>query len=158
MEAPKPAPRPSTTVEQTMNWPQEAIKLYQTLGWNRIQAIALTANLMWESGGNKFNTIKFDAVGDKGKSHGAGQWNETAGRFGLLKDFATKRGKPYSDPETQLLFLDHELHTTERRAGVLLRSAETIEEAIAACIKIWRPSIPHTEKRLAIARKLLLGV
>jgi hypothetical protein len=155
---PKPAVEAPVALEQTMNWPQEAIKLYQTLGWNRIQAIALTANLMWESGGNKFNTIKFDAVGDKGKSHGAGQWNETAGRFGLLKDFATKRGKPYSDPETQLLFLDHELHTTERRAGVLLRSAETIEEAIAACIKIWRPSIPHTEKRLAIARKLLLGV
>jgi hypothetical protein len=54
-----------------------------------------------------------------------------------------------------LMFLDWELHNTERRAGILLKEASTIEDAIDACIKIWRPSIPHTDKRLAIARKLL---
>lgn len=148
---------PPVRLEQSKNWPQEAIKLYETLGWSHIQAVALTANLMWESSGNTRSppTILFDISGDRGKSHGAGQWNETAGRFKLLTDFATRRGKDWKDPETQLLFLDHELHTTERRAGVLLRACQNIEEAVAACIKIWRPSIPHTEKRLAIARKLL---
>jgi hypothetical protein len=150
-----PPPGAPVRLEQTMNWPKEAIKLYQTIGWSHLQSVALVANLMWESGGNRFNTIKFDAVGDKGKSHGAGQWNETAGRFKLLTDYATRRGKEWIDPETQLLFLDHELNTTERRAGALLKAAETIEDAIAACIKIWRPSIPHTDKRLAIARKLM---
>jgi hypothetical protein len=142
------------------NAPQWAIALYESLGWSHIQAVALTANLMWESGGNRFNTIHFDAHGDRdrdgiARSHGAGQWNEKAGRYKLLTDFATRRGKEWKDPETQLLFLDHELHTTERRAGVLLRAAQNIEEAIAACIQVWRPSIPHTDKRLAIARKLM---
>lgn len=158
----KPAPAPTSRPEQSMNeptWPSKAIKLYQDLGWSKTQAIALTANLMWESGGNSRYppTIVFDAKGDRGKSHGAGQWNETAGRFGLLKDFAIKRGKEWTDPETQLLVLDHELHTTERKAGTLLKASETIEEAISACIKIWRPSIPHADRRLAIARKLMGG-
>jgi hypothetical protein len=152
---PKPAVEAPVAPEQTMNWPQKAIKLYETLGWSHLQSVALVANLMWESGGNRLNTIKFDAVGDKGKSHGAGQWNETAGRFKLLQDFATRKNKPWQDEITQLMFLDWELHNTERRAGILLKEASTIEDAIDACIKIWRPSIPHTDKRLAIARKLL---
>jgi hypothetical protein len=163
----KPAHGAPVASEQTMNRPdpvknapQWAIALYESLGWSHIQAVALTANLMWESGGNRFNTIHFDAHGDRdrdgiARSHGAGQWNEKAGRYKLLTDFATRRGKEWKDPETQLLFLDHELHTTERRAGVLLRAAQNIEEAIAACIQVWRPSIPHTDKRLAIARKLM---
>jgi hypothetical protein len=166
-EATKPAVEAPVASEQTMNKPdpvknapQWAIALYESLGWSHIQAVALTANLMWESGGNRFNTIHFDAHGDRdsggvARSHGAGQWNEKAGRYKLLTDFATRRGKTWKDPETQLLFLDHELHTTERRAGVLLRAAQNIEEAIAACIQVWRPSIPHTDKRLAIARKLM---
>jgi hypothetical protein len=166
-QPPKPAVEAPVASEQIVNRPdpvrnapQWAIALYESLGWSHIQAVALTANLMWESGGNRFNTIHFDAHGDRdrdgiARSHGAGQWNEKAGRYKLLTDFATRRGKEWKDPETHLLFLDHELHTTERRAGVLLRAAQNIEEAIAACIQVWRPSIPHTDKRLAIARKLM---
>jgi hypothetical protein len=146
-----------TGSEQTKNWPLEAIKLYETLGWSKLQSVALVANLVWESGGNQVKpyTIKFDASGDAGKSHGAGQWNEKAGRFDLLKTFAVSKFKPWTDPETQLLYLDHELHTTERKAGVLLRAATTIEEAVAAAIQVWRPSVPHADRRLAIARSLM---
>jgi hypothetical protein len=150
--------------EQTKNWPLEAIKLYETLGWSKLQSVALVANLVWESGGNqkKPYTINFQAHGDKDKnglhrSHGAGQWNDTpkVQRFQLLEAFATKRGKTWTDPETQLLFLDHELHTTERKAGVALRAATTIEDAVTAAIQVWRPSVPHADRRLAIARTLL---
>jgi hypothetical protein len=160
----KPAVEPPVAPEQIVNKPdpvrnapQWAIALYESLGWSHIQAVALTANLMWESGGNRLNTIKFDAVGDAGHSHGAGQWNDMpkVQRFQGLQDFATRRGRKWTDPETQLLWLDHELATTERRAGVALRAATTIEQAMDACIKIWRPSIPHADKRLAIAKKLL---
>jgi peptidoglycan hydrolase-like protein with peptidoglycan-binding domain len=156
-QPPKPAVEPPVASEQTVNKPdpvrnapQWAIALYESLGWSHIQAVALTANLMWESGGNRFNTIHFDTKGG-----GAGQWIDS--RFKDLTYFATRRNKKWNDPETQLLFLDWELHNTERRAGILLKACETIEEAIAACIKIWRPGIPHTDKRLAIARKLLGG-
>jgi hypothetical protein len=153
----KPAHGAPVASEQTVNRPDPvrnapewAIALYESLGWSHIQAVALTANLMWESGGNRFNTIHFDTKGG-----GAGQWIDS--RFKDLTYFATRRNKKWNDPETQLLFLDWELHNTERRAGILLKACENIEEAIAACIKIWRPGIPHTDKRLAIARKLLGG-
>jgi hypothetical protein len=167
-EPPKAAVEPPVAVEQTVNKPDPvrnapawAIALYESLGWSHIQAVALTANLIWESGGNRHTpmTIKFDAVGDAGHSHGAGQWNDMPNvqRFQGLQAFATRRGRSWGDAETQLLWLDHELATTERRAAALLRASTTIEDAINACIKIWRPSIPHTERRLAIARKLLNG-
>jgi hypothetical protein len=167
-QPPKPAVEPPVAVEQTVNKPdpvrnapQWAIALYESLGWSHIQAVALAANLVFESGGNQRvpMTIIWDAVGDGGHSHGAGQWNDMpkVQRFQGLQDFATRRGRSWGDAETQLLWLDHELATTERRAAAQLRAATTIEDAIAACIKIWRPSIPHTEKRLAIARKLLNG-
>jgi hypothetical protein len=162
-------PEPTSGLEQTTNKPdivkdppKWAIAYFESLGWSHLQAVALTANLMWESGGNarKPKTIVFDAHGDKDssgvyRSHGAGQWNEKAGRFGLLTAFADKRGKLWSDPETQLAFLSHELETTERKAGVALRAAQTIEDAVDAAIKVWRPSIPHADKRLAIAKALL---
>jgi hypothetical protein len=153
-------PEPTSGQEQTKNpWsdPKAAVKLYKSLGWSDVAAAALPANLVWESGGNQDNpdTIRFEAVGDAGNSIGAGQWNKAGGRQQLLLDFAAKRGKTWKDPETQLLYLDHELHTTERKAGVALRAATTLEEAVAACILIWRPGTPHADKRLAIAKALL---
>lgn len=157
VQEPKPIPvkEPSTAPYD----PADAVKFYQSLGWTRIQAIALVANLMFESGGNVKNTIIFDAKGDKDadgihRSHGAGQWNERAGRYQQLQTFAEKAGKPWTDPHTQLAFLDHELSTTERRAGVSLRAATTLEDAVSAAIGIWRPSIPHADMRLAVAKKL----
>ena len=153
--APAPAPKYG---------PKEAVKLYESIGWSHLHAAAICANLVWESGGNQDNpdTIRFDAHGDKDKngvyrSHGAGQWNDTekVQRFQLLEAFAKKRGKQWTDPETQLLFLDHELHTTEKKAGAALKASTTIEDAVAACIQIWRPSAPHTDKRLVLAKALM---
>lgn len=166
------APGPIVGPEQNKNDlsdPREAVKFYQSLGeigWSKVQAVALVANLLWESGGNTLKPppgrIKFNAVGDKDKnghyqSFGAGQWNRKAGRFGLLETFAKGKGTDWQDGETQLAFLNHELHSTERKAGTLLRAAATLEEAMAAAIKVWRPSIPHIDRRLAIARKLMDG-
>ena len=171
--APKPAPvapEPTVGLEQTINTPpdlaipQEAAKFFQSLGWSKIQAVVLVANLLWESGGNTHKPPKliWSARGDKDKngnhqSFGAGQWNRKAGRFQQLDDFSKKRGANWQDGESQLAFLNHELCTTERKAGALLRASTTLEEAMAAAIQIWRPSIPHTDRRLAIARKLMDG-
>jgi peptidoglycan hydrolase-like protein with peptidoglycan-binding domain len=160
----KLAVAPPVAVEQTVNVhppiknaPEWAIAYFESLGWSRVQAVALVANLIWESGGSrtppKPHTIVFEAKGDRDKngayqSFGAGQWNTRAGRFGLLEDFAEGYGKPWTDGEVQL-------NTTERKAGTALRMAVGIEEAVAAAIKIWRPSIPHADRRLAIAKSLL---
>jgi peptidoglycan hydrolase-like protein with peptidoglycan-binding domain len=146
---------PEAIPEQTTNKtiPQHAIEYFESLGWSRLAAVALTANLMWESGGNAKGTIITTAIGDAGKSHGAGQWNGS--RYVALLEFAENKGKSSADLETQLAFVDFEMRTTERRAGTALRTAATIEEAVAAAITYWRPSIPHADKRLAIAQKLL---
>jgi hypothetical protein len=143
--------------------PMTAVKFYQEHGWDAMKACVLVANLCWESGGNsrKPMTIVFDAHGDKDRtgvfrSHGAGQWNEMPNvmRFQDLCKFAEKRGTAWIDPETQLLFLVHELNTTEKKAGAGLKAATTIEEAMTAAILVWRPSVPHADRRLAIARRL----
>jgi hypothetical protein len=143
--------------------PMTAVKFYQEHGWDAMKACVLVANLCWESGGNgrKPMTILFNAHGDKDKggvyrSHGAGQWNEMPNvmRFQDLCKFAEKRGTLWSDPETQLLFLVHELKTSEKKAGAALKAATTIEAAMKAAILIWRPSIPHADRRLAIAKRL----
>lgn len=129
--------------------------------------MALVANLVWESGGNRRvgpHKIMFEARGDKSpkdglfKSHGAGQWNENVGRYQALLEFDKGMGGLGAwpiPPMTQLKFLHRELLTTERRAANKLREAKTIEEAVEAAIGVWRPSIPHADKRLAIAQSLI---
>ena len=48
----------------------------------------------------------------------------------------------------------NELKTTEIGALHRLEDATTLKEAMEAALTYWRPSIPHTEHRLAIAEKL----
>jgi hypothetical protein len=158
---PKPPVAPPVAVEQTVNRynPKDAVDYYKSLGWTHMQSVALVANLMFESGGNRHDTIYFDAHGDRDKdgisrSHGAGQWNERAGRYDGLLEYARGMGLPWDNPRVQLGFLQRELVTTEKRAAAKLREAATLEEAVNAAIGIWRPSIPHADKRLAVARRL----
>lgn len=159
---PLPKPEPiQIKVEPIVNKydPKDAVKYYESVGWNRIQAVALVANLMFESGGNQTWTIKFNAHGDKDKygihrSHGAGQWNERAGRYDPLMGYAKGLNRPWDDPYVQLSYLQRELLITERKAAAKLRAAETLEDAVNAAIGIWRPSIPHADKRLAVAQRL----
>jgi hypothetical protein len=139
--------------------PRWAINFLQSLGWPKLVATALTAHLMWESGGNSKNTIKWDAHGDKGEdgkfhSHGAPQWNDRHGRWQAYQAFAENRGVPWTDRESQLRYLAHELSTTERGVSKRLMKASTLEEAVRIAVDFWRPSVPHLDKRLAIARTL----
>lgn len=150
------APGPALPAEQSKNWPQHAIEYFLAGGLPPVSAAAFAASFIWESGGNqeKPPTIKWDAVGDNGNSIGAGQWNKAAGRQKGLLDLAFERGKPHTDPDTQLAYALQELRTTEKRAHAALMAAKTIEDANEAAISYWRPSVPHAEKRLAIAKTL----
>jgi hypothetical protein len=168
-EAPKPAlmsdtakavsapPGPTVAREQTKYDPQRAVSFFMGRGWSKNAAIALVANIMWESGGNSKWTIVWDAKGDKDKqgvyrSRYCAQWNGP--RIEAYEKFAKEIKRDVLDPYAQLAFVEYELKTTERRAGTLLKNATSLEEAVAAAITFWRPSIPHADKRLAIARKL----
>ncbi len=132
--------------------PRWAVATLQGLGLTRLDAIAYTANLIWESGGH--DHIEWGATGDRGHSHGAGQWNDRHGRFQGLQQFARNRSMPWTDPETQLAFLVSELNTSELFARNKVMAAETLPEKMAAALTYWRPSIPHADRRLAIAQKL----
>jgi hypothetical protein len=166
-EPPKPAVAPPVAVSEPIleqkgnkTVPEQAIKTFMGLGWSKVAACALVASLMWESAGNAKWTINPKAHGDKDKhgrykSHGAGQWQGT--RYHDLLGYAQRHNVSSGELDTQLGFVDWELKNTERRAGILLHAAITLEEAMAAAVAYWRPSVPHTDKRLAIARKLMDG-
>jgi peptidoglycan L-alanyl-D-glutamate endopeptidase CwlK len=144
---------PLTAVAPSLGSAAWAVGFLEALGWTRMQAVALVANLLWESGG-RGGKIDWAAHGDNNHSHGAGQWNDRMGRFQALEKIAKDRGTDWTDPETQLRFLDHELHTTERRAAKRLAAAQNLKDAVTAALSYWRPSIPHADKRQAIAAHL----
>lgn len=145
---------PAAATKQPPSTPREAVSELQSLGWSRLDAITWVAHLMWESGGSRANEIVWDAEGDSGNSHGAGQWNEGAGRFKLLEDYAAAHGLDWKSPEAQLGFLDHELQTSERGTAKAVRSATTLEEKMKAATNYWRPGVPHLERRQAVAQRL----
>jgi hypothetical protein len=151
-----PIAPPVASLESEPRW---AINFLESLGWPKLVATALVAHLMWESGGNSKNTIIWAAHGDKGRdgkfhSHGAPQWNDRHGRYQSYLEFALKRGTDWANRESQLRYLDHELRTTEKSVAARLKKASTLEEAVRIGVDFWRPSKPHLDKRLAVAKSL----
>jgi hypothetical protein len=151
-ELAKPAADPN---KGTPRWTYQR---FRDLGWSRLTSIALTANMQWESGGGA-KAIKWDAHGDKGRdgkfhSHGASQWNDRHGRYQGLLELAAERGTPWDDPETQVRYMDQELRGTEKGIGKQLEAATTLKDAMKTALKFWRPSIPHADKRNALAANL----
>ena len=147
------------TAQNGYGTPRWAIDYLKSLGWSDVAAIAMIANLMWESGGNRTKSINWDAHGDKGRdgnfhSHGAGQWNDRHGRYQNLQQFAEQHGARWDDARIQLDFMDDELKSSERFTGNKLREAQTLDDATEAALGYWRPSVPHQDKRVAIAEKL----
>lgn len=112
---------------------QQAYAYYISIGYTPVQAAGIVGNLMQESGQN----LSVDVVGDSGTAFGVAQWR--GDRLTALRSFAASRGTDWRDFDTQLAFVDHELKTTERRAGDLLRSATTVPDATAAMISYERP-------------------
>jgi peptidoglycan L-alanyl-D-glutamate endopeptidase CwlK len=140
--------------------PREAYKLLLELGWGPLQASALVANGMWESGGNRRGELITTALGDAGTAHGAWQWRQErySGPKGLLR-FSLGRNRSSADLETQVRFVHSELNDTERRAGNMLLEAKTLEEACKAAIAYLRPvgfTWEEPEKGHAFERRLEL--
>lgn len=116
------------------------------MGYTPEQASGLVGNLMQESGG-RLNT---GAVGDNGNAIGIGQWNGP--RRHALVAFAESRNRDWTDLDTQIAFLDHELKTTERAAWDKIRQGEDPAEiARLASVHFWRPGVPHLANRMGYA-------
>jgi len=84
-------------------------------------AKAIAGNLGWES--------EFDTRGRNPKSGmlGLAQWDRK--RRGDLNRFAMNKGKPWTDADTQLEFVDHELRTRENPTMSKMMMTKSVEEA-----------------------------
>lgn len=106
-------------------------------GYSPQAAAAIVGNFDHESG---FNT---KAIHDKNTGFGIAGWRdppgEKNGRRTQLLRFASNNKLNPNSLGTQLQFADYELRTTEKKAGRLLRSAKTVEEANNAMMHYERP-------------------
>lgn len=122
-------------------------------GWSPEQAAGIVGNLAVES----FNPRTGQALdptvtGDNGTAFGIAQWRGERQRN--LANFAEANGLDYRSLEGQLGFVDHELRTTEKRAGDRLRSAKTPQEATDIFMRHYErpnPKLAHFDRRLANA-------
>ncbi|MCK1706120.1 hypothetical protein IVA86_33145 [Bradyrhizobium sp. 146] len=108
-----------------------AMDYFQSQGWTKEQAAGIVGNLVHESGLNP------SAVHDQGT--GLGIAGHRLERLDAMRQFAQARGKPVTDFQTQLEFVNQELNTTEAGAGAKVRAARTPQEAAAAFINFERP-------------------
>lgn len=110
--------------------------VYDTLvqgGLSPMAAQALVARFQQESGPG-LNTT---AHGDRnlpGGSHGIAQWNRE--RLAGLKKFG---GDNWTDAAAQARYVLHELNTSEKAAGDMLRSARDPQTALHAAMNYERP-------------------
>jgi len=137
---------------------RSAYQFFTSRGYTPEQASGIVGNLAHESGVNPL------AVGDQGTSGGIAQFH--AERLDALKAYAASVGKPASDFQTQLEFIDHELHGKESATLTALQGARTPEDAAAAFINYerpqgWTPENPAGglgfANRQALARSVFQG-
>lgn len=129
-----------------------------SLGHSPVAAAGIIGNLIPESG------LDPTALGDAGTSGGLAQFHNE--RLDALKAFAKSKGKPATDFDTQIEFIDHELRTTEGATLTKLQAAKTPEEAAAAFVHYERPAGYTQDKpeasfgygaRLSLARQVFEG-
>jgi hypothetical protein len=119
------------TALQGANAAAQAHAFFMSKGYTPEQSAGIVGNLVHESGVNP------RLPGDSGTSLGLAQFH--AERLTALRQFAAQSGKPATDFQTQLEFIDKELHTTESGTLAKLQGAKTPEQAAAAFIDYERP-------------------
>jgi hypothetical protein len=146
------------TAIQGANAAAAAHKFFVGKGYTPEQAAGIVGNLVHESGVNPY------ASGDNGTSGGLAQFHNE--RLTALRAYAASVGKPATDFQTQLEFIDRELNTTEAGTKAKLIAAKTPEDAAGAFInyerpKGWTPENPAGglgyESRRALARQVYNG-
>ena len=146
------------TAIQGANAAAAAHSFFQSKGYTPEQSAGIVGNLVHESGVNPF------ASGDGGTSGGLAQFHNE--RLTALRTYAASVGKPATDFQTQLEFIDKELNSTEGGTRAKLMAAKTPEQAAAAFIdyerpKGWTPDNPAGglgyQSRQSLARGVFNG-
>lgn len=109
-----------------------AMAWLQKRGYLPHQAAAMVGHGVQESG------LRTDAVGDNGTAKGIFQWR--GDRLAGLQSFAKASGQDPNSIDTQLGYMDHELNTTEKRAGDALRASTDVRGATRAGMMYERPA------------------
>lgn len=129
----------STMTASMQNLPKEVSDRMQLAmnhlmgkGWSKTVAAGIVGNLVAESNMNPA------AIGDNGNAFGLAQWND---RGPAMKKFLAARGLPWDDFAGQLDFIDHELRTSEKRAGQAVLGARSPLEAANLIMDLYeRPA------------------
>jgi Phage tail lysozyme len=108
-----------------------AMDWMQKHGYTLPQAAAMVGHATQESG------VTTSATGDNGTAKGLFQWR--GDRLAGLQSFAQASGLDPNSIDTQLGYMDHELNTTERKAGDALRAATNVTDATRAGMAYERP-------------------
>lgn len=141
---------------------QKVIKGLLKRGISPGNTIALAANIHQETGGtfdpgikqgySKQKDVKWFKPSKGGRGTGLVQWDDR--RF-ALRDFAKKRSKPWSDMDTQLDFIIHELEGKEKKAYKKMNKFDNVlEKTVIVAQDYERAGKPHMRKRLQEAEKL----
>lgn len=142
-----------------MNREEEAYEFFIKKGYSPEVSAGIVGNLIYESG------LSTKIEGDKGlkggSSYGLAQWRE--GRLTGLQTFAKNRNSAWTDFNTQLEYVHHELNTSEKGTLDRLNKAKTPEEASDIFMRGYeRPSnkamSDSGSKRAKHARNLIGGV
>jgi hypothetical protein len=147
VEEVKPAPEKGS--------PEYIIDKLVNGGLTKTAAIGVVANLKAES--NLDPGIK--QIGG-GPGRGLAQW-EKGGRYDTdpinLNKFAAKKGTNWSDLDTQIDFILHEMdkHPEYRKVKEQLNKTDSVEKATLIFLKKYeKAGTPHTDKRLKYAKEL----
>jgi hypothetical protein len=108
-----------------------AMQWMQKHGYTIPQAAAMVGHATAESG------VTTSATGDNGTAKGLFQWR--GDRLAGLQSFAKASGQDPNNIDTQLGYMDHELNTTELKAGNALRAATNVTDATRAGMDYERP-------------------
>lgn len=108
-----------------------AMQWMQKHGYTVPQAAAMVGHGTQESG------LDPNATGDNGTAKGMFQWR--GDRLAGLHSYATSAGLDPNHIDTQLGYMDHELNTTELKAGNALRAATNVTDATRAGMAYERP-------------------
>ena len=111
---------------------RQAYQFFTGRGYTSQQASGIVGNLISESA-----TLNPMQIHDRGIGLGIAGWNNE--RLAGLRAYAASQGKPPTDFQTQLEYVDRELRTTESAAGARLRLAGTPEQAAAIMLTYERP-------------------
>lgn len=99
-------------------------------GFNKAQAAALVGNMKQES------EFRPGVVNPGEGAQGLLQWRE--GRLADLKNFASATGSNYTDPDTQLDFIVHEMEGPEAKSAASFLQSNNVQTANAALKKYIR--------------------